>query len=260
MNRLSALFTALSNLGFTKEAFIPEALKWISRDRHFKDVDLIQFAEDNAADLDTINKIAEGNYVKLGLGTEGVAYAIGKDHQKVLKITFSQPEHLSHDEDVKRALEALSSGKSYANHEAAVYDSGQFVVTYSGGFHYEPIKGIWWKIIELFNTAELDPIEVNVLIETIWARFENTVEDIFDGSDDAQRNAMAIELASDIRNSKSQYERYVVSDLDKILSPGWLEDFIDGMIYMISVRKKKDFTPHNLGIRDSTKRLVWFDS
>jgi len=259
-NRINTLFAALKSLGFKKEAFIPEALKWISRDRFFKFVDLIQFAEDNAADLDKISKIAEGSYTKLGLGFEGVAYAIGKSHQKVLKVCFNQNGLLSPDDDAKRAVEALNSGKAYAKHEAVVYDRGEFIVSYGSG----PIAGdstrIFWKIIELFNTGSLDKIEVIILIETIRGRFENTVEDVFDGSDDDQRNAMATELAKDIRNSKSQYERYVVADLDKILSPGWLEDFVDGMIYMMSVRDKWDFHPGNLGIRDSTKRLVWFDA
>lgn len=100
---------------------------------------------------------------------------------------------------------------------------------------------------------------MNVLIETIEARFKNTVEDVFDALDDNQRSEMAAELANDIRTSKSQYERYIVADLDKILKPGWLEDLIDGMIYMITIGKK-DFMPQNLGIRESTGRLVWFDA
>lgn len=297
MGRLSKLSVALSSLGLTKAAADVTDLEsqddiydLLSGSRHFYNVDNFEFFNDNIADLNRINKLAEGNFRLIGEGAEGVAFAIGKqrsgEEPYVLKVTF-EPINDYPDKDNKRTKDTVWEEYSGASHEVVIHSSGTFRIK---NFDSQVSSIAWWKIIEKTNTNPLRKKDIEPLIQLIlryiknfaMAKAESEAKTEFEKEEirnqpiesaDIMSPESATILDADKAGTRSGLskrisglilssgiDRDIIEYYNDALEPGWLEDFIDGILYQMAVRNKADFGPKNLGIRESTGRLVWFDA
>lgn len=291
--RLSKLSVALNGLGLTKEAgdvsiLDEKGFGSLFGDKFFTGVDNDKFLDDNKSDIKNINKLAEGHFKPLGRGAEGVAFAIGRPRNGiepyVLKITF-EPLNMLPEDDEEATRYILWNEHPGAKHEAAIHMSGKFLMKSS-----EEESTVWWKITERTNQGPLTKKDIEPLIYLILryikqsamkkAEKEATTElekeeirnqsmadsdlmntesaTILDADKPSERTALAKNISQLILSSG--VDRDIIEFYDDILEPGWFEDFIDGILYQMAVRGKGDFGPRNLGIRESTGRLIWFDA
>jgi len=291
MNHINSLSKILSGLSLTKEAFDVRLAPFITAIRDLFQIDSEKFIAANKADIEKIDRIANGNYNFLESGGEGSAWQIGNRGTYVLKITVTPAVNVMkdsgqitiHKEPTRDALDVsdvLWSKSPGARHEVMIRANGELQIIYHNT--NRPPKKVWWKVIEYLDRSiiEDDSDSVDAMIGLILDRIlvmantrrgelgqQDSLSDsdmystdnaIVIGADNpSKRLELAKKLASDVR--QNQETKQIIFDLGTDLSQGWLEDFIDGMLYLMAIRDKSDFIADNLGIRESTGRLVWFD-
>ncbi len=257
---------------------------------YFKVIDSRLFFQDNQEELDKINQLAEGYFKLLGEGGEGVAFAIGKSKDGispyVLKIIFGYVADSKHN-DIKLTGDKLWGNESGAIHEPVTHSSGQLIINEHVNSKFSKRFMAEWKIMENLPNPGIDDSKMNNLISAIEIYTNNmALKEAKNSGDDAfilkmkedHWDTMPVVLSSRYLKAQNKEIRkqlaarlareilpypavdHVILSLNKILEPGWLEDFIDGMLYQAAVRGKTDFHSGNLGIRESTGRLVWFDT
>jgi len=291
MNHTKLLAKCLTKLSLTKEAFDVRLVPFITAMYGQFQLDPEKFITANKKDIEKIDRIANGHYEFLNSGGEGSAWKIGNRGTYVLKITITPALNVMkdsgkitiHKEPTQDALDVsnvLWSKSPGARHEVMIRANGELQIIYHNQ-NRQP-KRVWWKVIEYLDRSiiEDDSDSVDAMIGLILDRIlvmanarreelgqhdslsdfdmYSTDNAIIIGADNSsKRKELARELASDVR--QNQETKQTIFDLGTDLSQGWLEDFIDGMLYLMAVRDKSDFIADNLGIRESTGRLVWFD-
>lgn len=291
MNQTKLLSKCLAKLSLTKEAFDVRLVPFITAMYGQFQLDPEKFITANKADIEKIDRIANGNYKFLASGGEGYAWQIGNRGTYVLKITITPALNIMkdsghstiHKEPTRDALDVsnvLWSKEPGARHEVMIRANGELQIIYHNT--NRPAKRVWWKVIEYLDRSiiEDDSDSVDAMIGLILDQIlvmantrreelgqQDSLSDsdmystdnaIVIGADNpSKRLELAKKLASDMR--QNQEIKQIIFDLGTDLSNGWLEDFIDGMLYLMAIRDKSDFIADNLGIRESTGRLVWFD-
>lgn len=286
MDHIKLLSKALSNLSLIKEAFDVRLSPFIIAMYEIFPVDPERFIAANKSDIEKIERIAGGHYKFLHSGGEGPAWQIGKQGNYVLKVTITpaldSPKdggpptiHKEPTQDAKDVSDILWSKIPGAQHEIMIQANGELQIIYHSKSR-QP-KRVWWKIIEYLDTSIMDEDEddvadlirliLNCVLDMANQKRDRSliVNDIYNtdnamvlgAKDPVIRKDLVKKLATMIRSHPGV--KRIVFDLGTALSPAWLEDFIDGMLYLMAVRDKGDFTPNNVGIRESTGRLVWFD-
>lgn len=292
MDHIKSLSKALSNLSLTKEAFDVRLSPFIIAMYEIFPIDPERFIVANKSDIEKIERIANGHYKFLHSGGEGPAWQIGKQGDYVLKITITpaldSPKdggpptiHKEPTQDAKDVSDILWSKIPGAQHEIMIRANGELQIIYHS--KSRPPKRVWWKIIEYLDTSIMDEEQddVDSLIGLILHRLlemanvqrgelnlydslirhdiystDNAV--VLGAKDPVTRKDLVKKLTAIIRHNSEV--KQIVFDLGTALSPGWLEDFVDSILYLMAVRDKGDFSPNNVGIRESTGRLVWFDA
>lgn len=296
MDHIKSLSKALSNLSLAKEAFDVKLAPLISAISNKYQIDKEAFVAANLQDLNDIDFMAKGNYEPLEGGVEGFVWRIGTRNQYILKIIetplTNTPRdggpstiHINPTTDVKTIHDTLWTNKPGSQHEVMIPQSGMLQIIYHNKARSPKI--VWWKLIELLDTSIMDEDEDdidNLITSTLYAikemanqkREENGVPDpvreidagydiyntdnavVLGAADSVVRTNLARRISTILKTSEDTAG--IIFDLNAALSPGWLHDFIDGILYQMAVRDKGDFKPQNLGVRESTGRLCWFDA
>jgi hypothetical protein len=269
MNKVTSLARILSRLGLKKEASVVTTLSWISRSPYFSQIGLNNFLSQNSDELDKIDRLSEGRFFFSKSGAEGTAYFIGDDHgapKYVLKIDFLGSSHKLFED---------------SQWEAKVIDSGILNVKYDSGED----KKLTWKVIEKLSTDGIEGSGIQDIIDITLQSIEDLYREALKSKEtsDLKResislmrvdvldsdvisevlsycDANSIDLILDLK-SKVLKEIGSTSEIESAipqLKVGWLEDFILSIVRLLS-EGKNDFGQDNVGVRESTGRLIWFD-
>lgn len=289
MKRLKSLAKVLSSKGYILESGYILRLaaddsglspSWTQASPWFKNIDQDLFLSNNLEELKKIDSFAKGRYEVISSGGEGTAYVIGdaspdSGTHYVLKLDFQNYA------DKRDALERdLESGST--NYEVSILDWGTLLVNYLNGTENK----IVWKVVEKVETPSLLDLGIQDLIDAILediverrrflemsrardprsrAMIEAKYFDFLDPENVIELLSSGIsseELSTQIANTILEFGILdnTILELDKILKPGWLKEFVKSIIYLMGERGKNDLGGDNVGIRPSTGRLVWFDA
>jgi len=268
--KIAVLHSILRSLGHKKVASQVSSLNWIWRSPYFSEIDVGHFISQNSDDLEKIERLSEGRFFFSKSGAEGTAYFIGDDSGEpkyVFKINFIGPSYKLFED---------------SRWEAKILESGIFDVKYNNGRE----GGLSWKVSEKLNTDGVvgsgvqDIIDIALkVIEDIYREILLSRETVDFKKDrillmqidslnpevigevlseyNLDRNKLMNELKSSILSEVGSLDE-IESNIPSI-KPGWLEDFILSIIDLL-VEGKNDFGEDNVGIREETGRLTWFDA
>lgn len=251
---INSLSRALSKLAQQEASIDAKFLPLLSALKENFNIDDEEFIKANRTDLDKIASIANGHFEYLGFGGEGFAWKIGGSRaQYVLKISLTP--RTDQEKDVNETSSRLWGAKPGADHEPAIHSSGKLTIVYYGS---KPDKEAWWKVLEYLDTESIDRYAIKTIVSEIYHLYRRTIH--IDVTNVAVRKDVAADLARQLRGSSRKLLILAIRDLDDILAADWLETFIDGILYMIESRQKTDFMAGNVGVREATGQLIWFDA
>lgn len=266
---LKDLSKILISLNLRKEASAVSALNWISRSPYFSEIDVGHFLSANSDELEKIDRLAESRFFSSKSGAEGTAYFIGDDGgspRYVLKIDFLGSSHKFFED---------------SKWEAKVIDSGILSVKYFDGKE----RKLTWKVIEKLDTSGVEGSGIQDVIDIIiqsvvdiykealrskepvdWKKDQISLMSVDALNPEVIETVLDFYSASGL-NLVQDLKKSIFAELGSVdnieasipsLKLGWLEEFIESIVRLLS-DGKNDFGEGNVGVREETGRLIWFD-
>jgi hypothetical protein len=269
IKKLKNLSEGLIYLNLKKEASAVSALNWISRSPYFSEIDVGHFLSTNSEELDKIDRLAGSRFFSSRSGGEGTAYFIGDNGgspRYVLKINFLGSYHKLFED---------------SKWEAKVIDYGILSIKYLNGKD----KNLTWKVIEKLDTNGVEGSGIQDIIDIVIQSISDIYKEILKSKEtlDWKKDQISVipvdvlspEVIGTILEFYNESGLNLVQDLKEnvlkeigsidgieseipSLADGWFDDFIESIVRLLS-ESKNDFGEGNVGVREETGKLIWFD-